>query len=553
MNIESVKINSPDVLLVLPPLYQSGRPSDYNPKEPMGLMYLSSNLKKNGFRTEIFDADIESKTIDQATSHILDLNPRVVGFSVSQRALPSFELIVNGLRVAGFKNYITCGGITPTLSYPYIIDRMGEKVDSIVLGEGEKAIVEITDRVLSNSAATDIAGLVTRINNRFIVNKGARVVDINDIPFPSRDYLELCSSKTGDATIMGSRDCYGICTFCANNSFASNREGAKWRGRSPVDVVDEMESIFNNYHISKFKFNDPNIFGPGVTGRQHVVDICNLLIKRGLKFHLMGFCRGNDITSDPSVIRLMKKAGFERLLIGVESSNNQILRKFRKGETIEDLDKSLDIIESCGMSTVVGFMIFNPYTTIDSLKQDLSFLKKRGLTPTLSKALRIFDNTLIQNEMEKEGRLIKKNPFEGYHDYLMPSEVASIYGSMKVLFSDCLDKIRSSSQDKIWNIKTTISFRDRQDFNNLSEAFFDVESFLLENLIRITENKLITQKEVKNIIHTTYQKLKNIGYFLQIDTLSVINSESEVSEKILTIMSEKSWNTFREEYRWNQD
>lgn len=553
MKTESVRNNSLDVLLVLPPLYQSGRPSDYNPKEPMGLMYLSSNLNKHGFQSKIFDADVESKTIEQTISHIQEINPRIVGLSIAQRALPSFELVVNGLRDVGYRGYITCGGITPTLSYPYIIDRMGTKIDSVVLGEGEDVIVEIADRVINKSETWDIPGLVTRVENQTIVNKGPRMVDVNNIPFASRDYLELCSGKTGDATIMGSRDCYGICTFCANNSFASNREGEKWRGRHPIDVVDEMESIFRNYGIKKFKFNDPNIFGQGKNGRQHVIDICNLLIERNLNFHLMGFCRGNDITVDPSVVPLMKKAGFERLLIGVESSSNEILKKFRKGETIEGMDKSLDIIESNGMSTVVGFMIFNPYTTIESLKQDLSYLKNRGLTPTLSKALRIFDNTPIQNEMEKEGRLIKKNPFEGYHDYLMPPEIASIYGSMKVLFGDCLDKIRASSQDKIWNIKTTKSFRDRQDFNNLSEAFFEVESFLLENLIRITENKKIIEKEVKEIIQTTYQKLKTIGDYLEIDTLSIISPEAEVSEKILTIMSEKKWNTFQEEYRWNQD
>ena len=55
-------LNSPDILLVLPPLYQSGREPDYNPKEPMGLMYLAARLRKEGKTVEIFDADIEART-----------------------------------------------------------------------------------------------------------------------------------------------------------------------------------------------------------------------------------------------------------------------------------------------------------------------------------------------------------------------------------------------------------------------------------------------------------------------------------------------------------
>ena len=54
-----------DVLLVLPPMYQSGRVSDYNPKEPMGLMYLGSILKNNSYSFEILDADILALTIEK--------------------------------------------------------------------------------------------------------------------------------------------------------------------------------------------------------------------------------------------------------------------------------------------------------------------------------------------------------------------------------------------------------------------------------------------------------------------------------------------------------
>ena len=546
-------LDSPEILLVLPPLYQTGREPDYNPKEPMGLMYLAASLRRDYRNVHILDADIEAQTIAQTSQYILEKNPPIVGFSVFQRALPSFELIVKEIRNKGYKGHVTCGGITPTLSYPYILERVGNKIDSLVLGEGEEILRHLSERVALHQDWHDLAGIAYLENNVQVVNKPIETVDLDALPFASRDYLDYCLGKTNYATIMGSRGCYGLCTFCSNYAFESIRGGPRWRGRSPNLVIDEMQEIYETRGVTVFKFNDPNIFGPGKKGKEHVRGFCREVARRNLPLHLMGFCRGDDITKDPSIIDPLKKAGFERLLIGVESSDNETLQKFRKGETIEGMEQSINLLQDAGISTVIGFLIFNPYTTTETLKKDLAFLEKSGLTPTLSKALRVFDGTPIQHLMEKEGRLIEKNPFEGYHDYVMPKDVAAIYAAMKTLYANCLDKIRAVGQGNVWNIKKAPSFRDRQDFNNLLEAFFDTEAFLLKGLITWTENRNFTREDVSDVTNVLYRKLDNIGQALSVETRSVVSSPDRVANEIYTLMEEKPWNTFREEYRWNQD
>jgi len=545
--------SSPDVFLVLPPLYQTGREPDYNPKEPMGLMSLAANLRKFNRRVEIFDADIESKTIDQTIDKILAKKAPLTGFSVFQRALPSLSLIVDGLREKGYKGHITCGGITPTLSFNYILEKLGDKIDSIVLGEGENVIKNLTDRVLNGEDWRDLPSLAYYRKNSQVINKSIDSVDLDSLPFVARDYLTFCLNKTNYATIMGSRGCYGICTFCSNYSFEKLHSGPNWRPKTPRKVVDEMEELLQKYKVDVFKFNDPNIFGPGKKGKEHVLEICREIKKRDLSFHLMGFCRADDIGYDLRLIQELKSAGFERLLIGIESSDDFIIQKFRKGETIAEMGKTIDLVQKAGISTVVGFMIFNPYTTLESLKKDLIFLKKKNLMPTLTKSLRVFDGTPIQLLLEKEGRLVKKNPFEGYHDYLMPPEIASIYGSMKVLFVNCIDRVRSIGQNKVWDIKKSNSFQKRQRFDNLTEVFFTSESLLLENLINWSENKHFKLEEVKEVIDKIYFQLGKIGKTISLEIKSVISSPSTIAKEIFTLMKEKSWNTFKEEYRWNED
>jgi len=63
-------MNKLDALLVLPPMYQTGRIPDYNPKEPMGLMYIAATLRRNGYSIEILDADILALTLEETVAEL---------------------------------------------------------------------------------------------------------------------------------------------------------------------------------------------------------------------------------------------------------------------------------------------------------------------------------------------------------------------------------------------------------------------------------------------------------------------------------------------------
>lgn len=396
-----------DVLLVLPPMYQSGRTPDYNPKEPMGLMYLVAGLRTAGFSVEILDADVQALTIDETLSRITKCGAKVIGFSVLQRALPSVKLLVEGLRKNGVTAHICCGGITATMSAEHILQCI-PGIDSIVLGEGDLSFRDLVARVIGNSDWHNLLGVAFR-NSSVVINGPSSKPDLDSLPRASRDLLPFCLSKTNYATILASRGCYGVCTFCSNCSFERVSVGSNWRPRNPIDVVDEIEQMRREYGVTVFKFNDANLFGPGRNGRQHVVTLCDEILRRDLHdLHLMGFCRSNDV--DDEVAILMRRAEFERLLIGIESFDPSILRVFRKGESQVTIIRMIKVLQKAGIGLVPGFMIFNPYTTISSLARDLDFLEKYGFTPTLSKALRVFDGIPIQGLLSSEGRLIWRSP-----------------------------------------------------------------------------------------------------------------------------------------------
>ncbi len=546
-----------DALLVLPPMYQSGRIPDYNPKKPMGLMYVGAMLRKNGLSVEILDADILALTLEQTVDEIMKRPVKIIGFSVMQRALPSVKLLAEKLRGKGVTSHICCGGFTATLSAKHILEQI-PAVDSIVLGDGEITFYRLVKAVKEHIDWKHLPGIAFRQNGRVEISQPSTKTDIDSLPWPSRDLLPICFEKTNYATILASRGCYGICTFCSNQAFEKTSVGANWRGRNPVDVVDEISELRKNLGIRVLKFNDPNIFGPGYYGRQHVIDICNEIIHRKIDdLHLMGFCRSNDI--DQEVAQLMKAAGFERLLIGIESANPAVLKLFRKGESLETIRGSIDVLRRIGIDIVPGFMIFNPYTTIETLEADINFLEAYQFTPTLSKSLRIFDGTPLQEIMASKNRLVWRNPFEGYHEYLVDPVIASVYTALKTVSVEWIDILKKTYQEEIWGIKKAPDFNQRVDFYSLNKLIFALEKEMLKALISWVKSGFSYQDIIEQITRLRNRLAATERHIVSTSGLNkpILRirdfSMTDLAGRIHSTLINKAFRTFPEQYRWWDD
>ncbi|MDD5567175.1 MAG: radical SAM protein [Patescibacteria group bacterium] len=545
-----------DVLLVLLPMYQSGRTPDYNPKEPMGLMYLAASLRTAGFSVEILDADVLALTIDETLSRITKCGAKVIGFSVLQRALPSVKLLVEGLRKNGITAHICCGGITATMSAEHILQRI-PGIDSIVLGEGDLSFRDLVAKVIGNSDWHNLLGVAFR-NSSVVTNGPSPKPDLDSLAHASRDLLTFCLLKTNYATILASRGCYGVCTFCSNCSFERISTGPNWRPRNPVDVVDEIEQLRRECGVTVFKFNDANLFGPGRDGRRHVVTLCDEILRRNLNdLHLMGFCRSNDV--DDEIANLMRRAGFERLLVGIESFDPSTLRIFRKGESQATILQMIRVLHKAEIGLIPGFMIFNPYTAISSLIRDLDFLERFGFMPTLSKALRVFDGTPIQALLSSEGRLIWRSPLEGYHEYLIDPRLAAIYMALKTVSVEWIDLVKKTYQDELWGIKKAPTFNQRKSFDTLSRLVFDIELQTLRALIDWTEHGY-SLGDIRSLVAKLKQRLWAVETFILTESnlseprLNVGSfSETEMASRIHSILQTKVFRTFPEQYRWRDD
>ena len=259
------------------------------------------------------------------------------------------------------------------------------------------------------------------------------------------------------------------------------------------------------------------------------------------------------------VAQLMRQAGFERVLIGIESANPAVLRLFRKGESLQTIRQSVEILRRVGIGIVPGFMIFNPYTTVETLEVDLDFLETYGFMPTLSKSLRIFDGTPLQEIMASEGRLVWRSPLEGYHEYVVDPVIASIYMALKIISVEWIDLLRKTYQGEIWGIKKAPAFNQRINFDTLSEFIFVLGKEILKSLLSWVRTGFSYQDIATKIARLKDQLAKAEQYIVSVcdlaePTLNVQSfSVTDLAGRIHSILVNKVFRTFPEQYRWRDD
>lgn len=567
------------ITLILPNCFTYSRALDIDCKEPLGILYIASYLRENGYDVDIIDAATYGLSVTQTANLIEESKADIIGFSAVQRTVSVTMEIIKELRKRNNGAHITIGGYLPTLSAGALqCNKDFEKeLDSFVIGEGEITFLELAEAISKNEDWKKIKGMAWIQGGKVLYSEPReKITDLDILPFPARDLLPRVLATIGTASIFSSRGCYGNCTFCSQNAFDLKNPGPSWRGRSPKNVVDEIEYLVNKFNVKTIKFNDDNIFGPGKSGKKRIFGICEELKKRNLMVKLMAYCRANDVDID--TMRVMKDAGFERILLGVESTNDEILRKYKKGETFNTIQNAIDVLKEVGMSFIPGYMMFNPYTTVDELRKSIYFLKKNeAYGVTISKTLLVYDSTEIKSLIQKENRLKENNIMEGYHKYEIEKFVGKVYLINKFFWAKYIDPMNRDSKFIVTSLKNRPSFNDRKKWEEVLEKKWLIQADLMEeslNWNKSTDEKEIVKylegvlnrfnslnqyliKELPHYHNTQYPEY-NVGYFcidnrdlfMDVHTSNIIEANNDLLKRVLfKLMSVADIDRVLEAYR----
>jgi radical SAM superfamily enzyme YgiQ (UPF0313 family) len=146
--------------------------------------------------------------------------------------------------------------------------------------------------------------------------------------------------------MITSRGCPYNCVFCSVHVVM----GRKWRGRSPENVVDEIEQVVHTYHVKQIDFLDDNM----TLNKKRMENICDLIVKRGLdiEWYTPNGIRADGL--DENLLTKMKASGCKKIRIapesGVQRVVDQIIKKdldLKKVENAVILSKKVGIKVGC--------------------------------------------------------------------------------------------------------------------------------------------------------------------------------------------------------------
>jgi anaerobic magnesium-protoporphyrin IX monomethyl ester cyclase len=226
---------------------------------------------------------------------------------------------------------------------------------------------------LPNSDYYDLShvkGLVWRRGLEIVRNVDRNFIpNLDDLPLPMHHLLPLDKYRTAVLEgsyqfIVTSRGCTAGCIYCIKH--VSYQAGL--RLRSPENVVAEIEMLVKlgvkNIHMYADLFT---------ANRDQVMGICKLIIDRGIK---IGFTANSRVDYvDKEMLQMMAKAGCTVLSWGIESANEDILKKARKGTTAARATQSVKWAHEAGIRNLGYFIVGLPGETKETIQETIDFSK----------------------------------------------------------------------------------------------------------------------------------------------------------------------------------
>ncbi len=390
----------------------------FQEQDNLGVGYLASVVREAGYAIKVIDFRLGREFI---LEKIREHDPLVVGFSIIfQYNISEFRDLIEYLRDQQVGCHFCAGGHYPSLRYAELLDYIPQ-LDSVVLFEGEYTFLELVQALDAGGDWRQITGVAYRQNGSATANPLRPLEDdLDNFPTPARTSLREYALGRKYATLLAGRGCAHNCSYCSIRRFYSCPPGKIKRLRRPGMVTLEMELLHQQMDASVFMFQDDDFPVAGNIGRDWTAEFCDHLRAKGLAdttlFKIN--CRPDEVDED--LFALLRSHGLFLVYLGIESGTDEGLRLMNKRATVRDNLTAVDTLKRLDIDADYGFMLFDPSSTYESVRNNLKFLDqvcRDGFMPINFCKMLPYAGTQVEQEMAKAGRLKGKAGFIDY-DFL---------------------------------------------------------------------------------------------------------------------------------------
>lgn len=399
------------------------------PHAPNDLGYLAANLEKIGVKSIIRDYPSEKAKEENTYSDITSYNPDVIIISTTT---PTFLKDIEFLKKikSFFPGIMTIakGSCFYSFSLEELKNDVFKYLDIAIYGEAEFIINDIIRSFNEGAPLENVKGLILNLGTDKVVRTAAPDFreDLDVLPFPKRSLIknELYKNPVIGkpmATIIVSRGCPAQCIFCLTPLIS----GRKLRKRPVDNVIEELKDCVNNYGIRDFFFRADTF----TMDKGYVKRLCEGIKTNRLDISWVANSRTDTI--DEELLEMMKDAGCWLMAFGIESGNDEIQRKIKKGATSEEARRAIALCRKAGIKTLGFFMIGFPWETEEALSDTYNLMRELDCDFIEVHIAMPFEGTEL-NTICKELGLIKGSPI-GYNYFSNPYIGGTLYLSREQL------------------------------------------------------------------------------------------------------------------------
>jgi len=361
-------VNKKRVLLLNPPgdkLYIRDYYCSFSSKAdyywpPQDLIYLSGILDQD-FSVEVVDAIINRLSEEQVLDIVLESEPDAVLFTTGTATMKSDLRLMERIKDKKDIRIIASAGILNFLGSEFL-----EKypvVDAMLLDFTEQNIVPyILDKM-----GGPLRGLVFRNLGRFVTCEEKPAARFQ-VPIPRHDLFDFPKYRIPIAkrfpftVVVTSLGCPYSCGFCTAGAFG-------YRTRDVDDVIAELE-VLAGLGVKEILFQDPTF----TINTKRVVDICQKMVEHSLDFTWS--CNGDIKSLNEEKIKHMKKAGCHTVSLGIESGSDEILKKYSKMITTQEIKDMIRLLNGYKIRVLGYFIIGLPGDNRESIRETINLAKQ---------------------------------------------------------------------------------------------------------------------------------------------------------------------------------
>lgn len=339
------------------------------PYPPLGILYISAYLKRQGFDVGVFDSTFSS--LDDFRTLVTKERPPLVGLYTNMMTKRNILAMAQICRENGA--IVVLGGPEPPY---YAADYLANGADIIVKGEGELTLEDLIPHLAKHglNQLEDVGGIVFKNGDGEIVENTPRpfIADLSANPWPDREaidipgYMKIWKDNHGQSSVsvINARGCPYTCRWCSHSVYGNSH-----RRRTPEDAADEVLWIKERYNPDLIWYAD-DVF---TINFRWFFQYAEALKKRGIRIPFECISRADRLNED--VVKTLAEMGAFRVWNGSESGSQRVLDAMDRKVQVKDVQEKTHLLQKYGIETGMFIMLGYEGETLEDLEATVEHLK----------------------------------------------------------------------------------------------------------------------------------------------------------------------------------